>query len=140
MADRSDAGSTAQVASLEAENARLRKLEALTKEGRHAFNDQNEAGKTIVDFLNCWLDQEKARAETAERQLAEARRVLKHDQWAIIDRAIERYSAGEISDLHALGLVTNGFLALDQARAAIAPAEKPASDGPDTDYDPSRDM
>jgi len=66
----------ARIAALEAENARLRKLEALTKEGRHAFNDQNEAGKTIVDFLNCWLDQEKARAEIAERQLAEARRAM----------------------------------------------------------------
>lgn len=52
------------------------------------------------------------------------RSFLNHDQWQIIDRAIERYSAGEISDLHAMGLISAGFLKLDADRqAAIAKVE-----------------
>lgn len=53
---------------------------------------------------------------------------LAHDQWSIIDRAIQRYSAGEISDLHALGLVAAGFLKLDEARAALVPKPAPNDD------------
>ena len=51
---------------------------------------------------------------------------LHNDQWAIIDRAIERYSAGEISDLHALGLISAGFLKLDADRqTALTKADRP---------------
>lgn len=134
MADRSDAGSTAQVASLEAENARLRKLEALTKEGRHAFNDQNEAGKTIVDFLNCWLDQEKARAETAERQLAEAREALEpFAKFAAAHDGIDGIKP-DLGENYVWLCPSPGYPQITtadfrRARAALAAAEKPGSDG-----------
>jgi hypothetical protein len=47
----------------------------LLKEGRHAFDDLNPRGKTIVDFLNVWLDQANdARVRlAAELAAAEAR-------------------------------------------------------------------
>ena len=51
----------------------------------------------------------------AVRRLREA---LAHQQWQIIDRAIERYSAGEISELVALGLVAAGHMILDEVRRA----------------------
>lgn len=55
------------------------------------------------------------------------RSFIENAQWQIIDRAIERYSAGEISDLHALGLISAGFLKLDADRqAAIAKVEAAA--------------
>ncbi len=53
------------------------------------------------------------------------RGALESDQWSIIDRAIERYSNGEISDLHALGLITSGFLKLDAERLAALAGAKP---------------
>ena len=47
----------AELVALRAEVARLRDLEQVVKKGRHAFNDMNKAGKTLIDFFNCWLDQ-----------------------------------------------------------------------------------
>lgn len=84
------------------------------------------------------------RAETAERQLAEVGRagvMLKlwagkaHAHWDVDEDA----KAGKI--MMALAGYIPGYSAeIDAAHAALAPAEKPVSDGPDTDYDPSRDM
>lgn len=59
----------AKVEQLEKERKRA---EALLQAGRHVFNDGNPNGKTLIDFLNLWLDQARTRAETAERERDEA--------------------------------------------------------------------
>lgn len=92
-------------ASLEAENARLRE--------RHL--------DAAINAGDAYVAAEK-RAETAEAQLAEARRALGF--FASVIMSGEPWT--EVCE--------------QRYRAALAPAEKPGSDGPDTDYDPSRDM
>jgi hypothetical protein len=58
------------IAKLEQENARLKILEEIIKHGgRYVLNNCVENGKTILDFMNCWLDQARKRAETAEHKL-----------------------------------------------------------------------
>lgn len=52
------------------------------------------------------------------------REALTDEQWEIAFTAIDRFSRGEISDLHALGLVGQAVTLLDEKRrAAIAKAE-----------------
>ena len=67
------------------------------KEGRHTFNDLNQNGKTIFDFLNVWLDQAntangklaaelealKARAEQAERERDQYCREHTNKTWEV---------------------------------------------------------
>jgi len=62
---------------------------------------------------------------TLSARVAQLEEALGHDQWSVINRAIDRYNAGEISDLHALGLIATGFMALDKARLS-ALSEKDA--------------
>lgn len=47
----------------------------ILKNGRHAFNDLNKLGKTILDFQNVWLDQARdgERKAKAERDSLSAR-------------------------------------------------------------------
>lgn len=81
----------------------------------------------LADNDSAWIARDGTVGNPADARLIAAapdmRAFLDHDQWQIIDRAIERYSGGEISDLHALGLITAGFLKLDADRlAAISKA------------------
>lgn len=48
---------------------RAGKAEELLKAGRHAFNDANPNGKTILDFMNCWADQDKEVIAKQAKQL-----------------------------------------------------------------------
>lgn len=57
------------IAAFIAEAKRAEELEALVKAGRHGFNDINPHGKTILDFMNHWLDDEKHRRAKAEAKV-----------------------------------------------------------------------
>lgn len=48
---------------------KLAAAEAILKNGRYAFNDLNERGKTILDFFNVWLDQSQDRVRVLEKAI-----------------------------------------------------------------------
>lgn len=54
------AGWNRRTVKAEDECERLRGLEKLVKAGRHTFNNLNEHGVCMFDFMNCWLDQARA--------------------------------------------------------------------------------
>ena len=102
-----------KIAALETENARLRRINEIQKAALDRYAPcGGHAGKAPGGCLAC----------AAERQLAEARRALGF--FASVIMSGEPWT--EVCE--------------QRYRAALAPAEKPGSDGPDTDYDPSRDM
>ena len=81
-------------------------------------DDAREYISRTLDELEKGEQRWKARADTLARRVERLEAALRHDQWAIVSRAVERFIAGEISDLHAIGLVAAGFLHLEEARDA----------------------
>lgn len=105
---------TAQPTQQEREKAREICARMKSRGGNYVANGHLES-----DIAQALAD---ARADGIEA--AANAKVIRHEQWEIVSKAIERYSAGEISDLHALGLIANGFMALDAARdEALAKGE-----------------
>src|SRR5690242_12200051 len=51
----------------------------------------------VCDLHSPAVAAEKSRADTLARRVEEMEAALKHDQWAIVSRAVERFISGEIS-------------------------------------------
>jgi hypothetical protein len=114
LPDRPEGPSDFLLRLLDTEREKSARLERAFYELRHLLDDRNPNGKTIVDFLNVWLDQEKARATAAEAQLAEMRRALE-----LADDVLSRFPYS--AELWPNGTHPNAGIA--QIRAALSPKE-----------------
>lgn len=49
---------------------------ALLKSGRLMFNDSNPLGKTLIDFMNCWLDEKEAENKRLRYVISEIEKIV----------------------------------------------------------------
>lgn len=77
----------------------------------------NQTDSVIATFFDSEEDAALAVRAVNEREGLLA--VLTAEHWATIDRAIEKYSKGEASELLTLAIVAGSILKVDEARQAV---------------------